>query len=414
MTANALKARFYPRSPEEETFFAKVFGCARFAYNFGLDLRMASWNGLGKHMSYEETSAALAGLKLDPAYAWLKEPSAVPLQQALRNLNTAFDRFFKGLGRHPQFKTKNDRQSATFELNALSWCPAKHELTLAKMGRPLAVKWSRRVPKGAVLKRATVSKDASGRYFVSLLLDEEIPLGPPATEAACVGIDWGVKHFVTLSNGEVFDHPRPYRRLKQRLAKAQRSLSRKARGSKNRVRARLAVAKLHARIADIRKDFLHKLSTYLVNRFEGIAVETLAIKNLMKSHKLAAAIGDGGWAEFVRQLEYKCARRGRKFTKIDRFAASTKTCSECDHKMPDMKLSVREWACPVCGALHDRDVNAAKNIKRWGFGGQGEVLPQTAKARVTLRGLRRRGKSVAGAVGEIAGALGQEIDLRVI
>jgi len=407
---NALKARFYPRSAEEETFFAKVFGCARFVYNFGLDLRMASWSGLGERMSYEETAAAVAGLKLDPDYAWLKEPSSVPLQQSLRNLNTAFERFFKGLGRRPQFKTKNDRQSATFELNALSWHAGQHELTLAKMGRPLAIKWSRRVPKGAVLKRATVSKDASGRYHVSLVLDEEIPLGPPATEAACVGIDWGVKHFVTLSNGEAHDHPRPYLRLKQRLARAQRDLSRKARGSKNRVKARLAVAKIHAKIADIRKDFLNKLSTYLVNRFEGIAVETLAIKNLMKNHKLAAAIGDGGWGEFVRQLEYKCARRGRKFTKIDRFAASTKTCSECDHKMPDMKLSVREWACPVCGALHDRDVNAAKNIKRWGFDETGEVLPQKAKAKVALRGLKRRTQTVAEAVGEAVGAPAQEMD----
>ena len=384
MTANALKARFYPRDAEEETFLAKTFGCARFVYNFGLDLRLATWRDLGESMSYEDTAAAVAGLKLDPNYAWLKEPSAVPLQQALRNLNTAFDRFFKGLGRQPQFKTKNDRQSATFELNALSWCHAKHELTLAKMDKPLAIKWSRKVPKGAVLKRATVSKDASGRHHVSLLLEEEIPLGPSATEAADIGIDWGVKHFVTLSNGETYDHPRPYRRLKQRLARAQRDLARKARGSKNRAKARLAVAKLHAQIADIRKDFLHKLSTYLVNRFEGIAVETIAVKNLMKNHKLAGAIADGGWGEFVRQLEYKCARRGRKFTKIDRFAASTKTCSKCDHKMPDMKLSVREWVCPKCGAEHDRDVNAAANVKRWGFGPNGEILPQKAKEKITL------------------------------
>jgi len=161
-------------------------------------------------------------------------------------------------------------------------------------------------------------------------------------------------------------------------------LARKARGSKNRAKARLAVAKLHAQIADIRKDFLHKLSTYLVNRFQGIAVETIAVKNLMKNHKLAGAIADGGWGEFVRQLEYKCARRGRKFTKIDRFAASTKTCSKCDHKMPDMKLSVREWVCPKCGAEHDRDVNAAANVKRWGFGPNGEILPQKAKEKITL------------------------------
>jgi len=185
-------------------------------------------------------------------------------------------------------------------------------------------------------------------------------------------------------------------------------LARKARGSKNRAKARLAVAKLHAQIADIRKDFLHKLSTYLVNRFQGIAVETIAVKNLMKNHKLAGAIADGGWGEFVRQLEYKCARRGRKFTKIDRFAASTKTCSKCDHKMPDMKLSVREWTCPVCGALHDRDVNAAKNVKRWGFGPNGEVLPQKAKGKITLQGLKQRAKVVA----ETIGAPAQEMDMK--
>lgn len=389
MAHRAIKLRFYPRDDEEKILLAKTFGCARFVYNFALELRNAAYDAFGATMSYEETAKALTGLRQDPRYAWLKEPSSVPQQRALANLDQAFQRHFKGLGARPAFKKKDGPQSAGFDLNSMRWDPAKSELTLAKMERPLAIRWSRQVPKGAKLLSATVSLDCAGRHHVALNIEDEIPAGPAPTQGGRVGIDWGLKHFATLSTGEKVEHPRPLFSALAKLAKAQKKLSRKTLGSKRRRAQKLRVARLHAEVAARRRDFLHKLSTSLVERFEGIAVETIAIKNLMKNRRLSRAIADCGWGEFVRQLEYKCAWRGRKFVKIDRFAASTKTCCECGRKVAEMKLSVREWVCPQCGAEHDRDVCAAKNVERWAFGEDGNPRAQKAKAKKALGGFKR-------------------------
>jgi putative transposase len=389
MTHRAIKLRFYPRDDAERTLLAKTFGCARFVYNFALELRNAAHDAFGVSMSYEETSRALTGLKLDPQYDWLKEPSSVPLQRALANLDQAYQRFFKKLGNRPAFKTKDGPQSAGFGPNSMRWDAARSELTLAKMERPLAIRWSRKVPKGAKLLSATVSLDCAGRYHIALNIEDEIPAGPAPTQGGRVGIDWGLKHFATLSTGEKVEHPKPLFSALSKLARAQRRLSRKTLGSKRRRVQKLRVARLHAEVAARRKDFLHKLSASLVERFEGIAVETIAVKNLMKNRSLSRAIADCGWGEFVRQLEYKCAWRGRKFVKIDRFAASTKTCCDCGHKVAEMKLSVREWACPQCGAEHDRDVCAAKNVERWAFGEDGEPRTQQTKEKKSLGGFKR-------------------------
>jgi putative transposase len=389
MAHRAIKLRFYPRDDAERTPLAKTFGCARFVYNFALELRNAAYEAFGASMSYEETSRALTGLKLDPQYDWLKEPSSVPQQRALANLDQAFQRHFKGLGARPAFKKKDGPQSAGFDLNSMRWDAAKSELTLAKMDRPLAIRWSRKVPKGAKLLSATVSLDCAGRYHIALCVEDEIPAGPAPTQGGRVGIDWGLKHFATLSTGEKVEHPKPLFSALAKLARAQRKLSRKTLGSKRRRAQKLRVARLHAEVAARRRDFLHKLSASLVERFEGIAVETIAVKNLMKNRRLSRAIADCGWGEFVRQLEYKCAWRGRKFVKIDRFAASTKTCCDCGHKVAEMKLSVREWACPQCGAEHDRDVCAAKNVERWAFDESGNPRAQKAKAKKALGGFKR-------------------------
>ena len=353
----AYRFRFYP-TPEQETLLAQTFGCVRVVYNHMLHLRSEAWEQRQERMGYHDTSAALTLLKKQPEYAWLNDVSSVPLQQALRHLQTAFGNFFAKRGRYPQFKRKGSHQSAEYTASAFRWDGTS--LKLAKMDAPLDVRWSRQIPQGAKVTTVTVSKDAVGRYFVSLLCDDVVSAKPEVAEK--IGIDLGLTHFAILSDGEKIPAPNAFRKHEKKLAKLQRRLARKKKGSKNRTKARLKVAKLHAKIADIRKDFIHKLSTRLIHENQVIAVETLAVSNMKKNRKLAKSIGDAGWAEFVRQLEYKARWYGREVVKIDRWHPSSKRCSDCGHTVEKMPLKVRHWTCPDCGANHDRDINAARNI----------------------------------------------------
>ena len=353
----AYRFRFYP-TPEQEVILAQTFGCVRFVYNHMLRLRTEAWEQRQERMGYHDTSAALTLLKKQPEYAWLNDVSSVPLQQALRHLQTAFGNFFAKRGHYPQFKRKGGHQSAEYTASAFRWNGAS--LKLAKMAEPLDVRWSRQIPQGAKVTTVTVSKDAAGRYFVSLLCDDVASAKPDMAQV--VGIDLGLTHFAILSDGEKIPAPNAFRKHEKKLAKLQRQLAKKKKGSKNRAKARLKVAKLHAKIADARKDFTHKLSTRLIHENQVIAVETLAVKNMQKNRKLAKSIGDAGWAEFVRQLEYKARWYGREVVKIDRWYPSSKRCSDCGYTAEKMPLNVRQWTCPDCGANHDRDVNAARNI----------------------------------------------------
>ncbi|WP_101101329.1 IS200/IS605 family element RNA-guided endonuclease TnpB [Macromonas bipunctata] len=353
----AYRFRFYP-TPEQEVILAQTFGCVRFVYNHMLRLRSEAWEQRQERMGYHDTSAALTLLKKQPEYAWLNDVSSVPLQQALRHLQTAFGNFFAKRGRYPQFKRKGSHQSAEYTASAFRW--DGQVLKLAKMDAPLDVRWSRQIPQGAKVTTVTVSKDAAGRYFVSLLCDDVVCAKPEAPSQ--VGIDLGLTHFAILSDGEKIPALNAFRKHEKKMAKLQRKLAKKKKGSKNRTKARLKVAKLHAKIADIRKDFTHKLSTRLIHENQVIAVETLAVGNMKKNRKLAKSIGDAGWAEFVRQLEYKARWYGRELVKIDRWHPSSKRCSDCGYTAEKMPLNVRQWTCPECGANHDRDVNAARNI----------------------------------------------------
>ncbi len=353
----AYRFRFYP-TPEQEVILAQTFGCVRVVYNHMLHLRSEAWEQRQERMSYNDTSAALTLLKKQPEYAWLNDVSSVPLQQALRHLHTAFGNFFAKRGRYPQFKRKGSHQSAEYTASAFRWDGAA--LKLAKMDAPLDVRWSRQIPQGAKVTTVTVSKDAAGRYFVSLLCDDVVSAKPEVAQV--MGIDLGLTHFAILSTGEKITAPNAFRKHEKKLAKLQRRLAKKKKGSKNRAKARLKVAKLHAKIADIRKDFLHQLSTRLIHENQVIAVETLAVSNMQKNRKLAKSISDAGWAEFVRQLEYKAKWYGREVVKIDRWYPSSKRCSDCGYTAEKMPLNVRHWTCPDCGANHDRDINAARNI----------------------------------------------------
>jgi putative transposase len=288
----------------------------------------------------------------------LGEVSSVPVQQALRHLNAAFGNFFAKRARYPAFKSKHGRQSATYAESA--FMRDGKTLRLAKMDEPLAIRWSRTLPKAAKVTTVTISKDPAGRYFVSMLCDDSVGAKAPATGK--IGVDLGLTHFAVLSTGEKIVSPKAFRKNEARLAVLQRRLAKKRKGSCNRAKARLKVALLHARITDARRDFLHKLSTRLIDENQVIAVETLGVSNMQKNRRLSKSISDAGWSEFARQLEYKAHWYGRTLIGIDRWYPSSKRCSDCGHTVTKMPLSVREWVCPECGITHDRDVNAAQNV----------------------------------------------------
>ena len=355
MQKRAYKYRFYP-TDEQKTLLAQTFGCCRFTYNWGLSTRKVAYFQHGQSLYYNDLAAMLPDLKKE--YPWLAEVSSVPLQQALRHLDRAFVNFFEGRADYPTFKKKRNEQSATYASNAFQWDGAS--LTVAKMHEPLNIVWHRPLPKGCKPSSVTITKDSADRYFVSILVKEDIK--PLPVTANMVGLDLGIKSMVALSTGESIGNPRYFAKDESRLAKAQRRHARKKKGSKNRAKARKKVARLHACIADRRRDYQHKLSTRIVHENQVMCVESLAVKNMVKNPRLAKAISDVGWGEFVRQLEYKAKWYGRTLVKIDRFYPSSKTCGACGHIVGSLPLDIREWVCPACGTVHDRDTNAAKNI----------------------------------------------------
>jgi len=375
----AYKYRFYP-TEEQKQILARTFGCARFVYNWALRLRTDAYYQEKQRIGYHETSSRLTTLKHD--LPWLNEVSCVPTQQALRHLDKAFRNFFEGRAKYPTFKKRRNRQSAEYTTSAFKWDGAS--LTLAKMTERLAIAWSRPLPDGAKPSTVTVTKDCADRYFVSLLVEEEIKQLEPVEQS--VGADLGLKAFVILSTGETVGNPKFFYTDEKKLAQAQRRHAKKRKGSKSRAKARKKVARIHARIADRRRDFLHQLSTRLIRENQTICVESLQVKNMVKNHCLAKAISDVGWSEFVTQLEYKAAWYGRNLVKIDKWYPSSKRCSDCGHILDSLTLDVRIWTCPECGVVHDRDLNAARNIHAVGLTvveACGEaVRPGRAKARL--------------------------------
>jgi putative transposase len=354
----AFKYRFYPTDAQAAEL-SRTFGCVRKVYNLALAVRTEAW-ARQKRVNYNATSAMLTAWKKTEEFAYLNEVSSVPLQQALRHLQTAFTNFFAKRAKYPRFKSrKKSRKSAEYTSSAFRFRDG--ELTLAKMTEPLDIVWSRPLPGGAVPTTVTVSQDAAGRWFVSLLCEDPSVQPLPATSAV-VGIDVGLDHLLTLSTGEKIANPKHERTDRKRLATAQRRLARKAEGDgANRAKARRKVAKVYARITDRRRDHLHKLTTRLVRENQTIVIEDLTVRNMVKNSSLARAISDAAWSEFRSMLEYKAQWYGREVIAIDRWFPSSKLCSICGALQDKMPLNVRTWTCD-CGTTHDRDVNAAKNI----------------------------------------------------
>lgn len=378
--------RFYPTEEQAEQL-ERTFGACRWVYNEGLALRSGAWERYRANVGFAETCRALTGWKRKEETAWLGDVSSTVLQQSLRHLDQAYGRFFKGVARYPRRKKKGrSRDTATYVRTGFKWVedpgrPGTGLMTLAKQSVPLDIRWSRALPAGEVPVRLSVTRDRAGRYFVSVLVEERIaPLPtvfvPGTREPKAVGVDVGLASLVILDDGTKFDHPRLLKRYAEKLARLQRELHRKVRGSRNRQKVREKIARLYALISDVRRDLLNQLTTRLVRENQVLVVEDLSVGTLMRvargkgrgrKAKLNQAIMDASWGELLRQLRYKCEWYGRTLVVVDRFFPSTRRCSACHVTGPRLDVSVRKWTCAGCGALHDRDVNAAVNLKDEGL-----------------------------------------------
>ncbi|MFF3317439.1 RNA-guided endonuclease InsQ/TnpB family protein [Streptomyces sp. NPDC003035] len=357
--------RMYPNGPQRSAL-ARAFGCARVVFNDALRVREDARHAGLPFVTSAELSKRLTEVKKTDERAWLGEVSAVVLQQSLRDLDTAYRNYFDGLkGKRPRmgaprFKSRRDnRQSVRFTANARWKITTGGDLSLPKVG-DVRVKWSRALPSAP--STVTVIKDAAGRYFCSFVVETDANEVPLETDVQ-VGIDLGLSHFVILSDGTKIDSPRFLRRAEKKLKKAQQALSRKAKGSSNRTKARIKVARVHARVADARREFHHQLSTKIIRENQAVTVEDLAVKGLART-RMAKSVHDAGWSAFVRMLEYKAARYGRTFIKIGRFEPTSQVCSQCGVKDGPKPLHVRVWECGACGAVLDRDINAAVNVAK--------------------------------------------------
>ena len=370
----AYKYKIKPNTQQEE-LLSKFFGCTRYIYNWGLNMRTSAYKENGKSIGYIQLAHELTKLKQDDKHQWLNECTTEALQQSLRCLDKAFTAFFRKKADYPQFKTKKHTKDSVKFVNSVHFDFENWTVKLPKLGR---VKMCRnRIFDQSVCKQGTctVSKDRCGTYWCVITVND---LQPKPTKAKlvkdnAVGVDLGIKDYATLSDGTKFSNPKHLEQAQRKLAHLQKVFARKQKDSKNHERMRIKVAKCHRRISNKRNDFLHKLSTYLVRNYGTICLENLNVMGMEQNHHLARAIQSASWGEFVRQLEYKSEWYGKNVLFIGRFDPSSKLCHKCGYINNELTLKDREWTCPVCGERLDRDVNAAINIREIAFDKQNLV-----------------------------------------
>ena len=357
MLRRGFKFRFYP-TKEQETLLRQTLGCARFVWNYFLDLRQKSWKQENKSLSYYDTAKLLTQLKKEPEYVWLNDVSIIPLRYSIYELDGTYKKFFKGNCGYPNFKKKSGRNSIGLDGSAFRVKDGK--FFIAKNKQPLNIKFHRQLPQNQEIKYIYISLEPSGKWYVSFNL-EDLSIQPLPESQNQIGIDLGITTFATTSNGDKIKSPdlkKEYKKLK----KLQRRFFKKQKDSNNRNKSRLKVARQYERIRNIRSNFQHQVSRKLVNENQVIVLEDLKVKNMIKNRTLSRAISEQGWYQFRSFLDYKCNWYGRKLIVINQWYPSSKTCSSCGSIQPKMPLNIREWTCPDCGLVHDRDINAAKNI----------------------------------------------------
>ncbi|MFR1102208.1 MAG: IS200/IS605 family element RNA-guided endonuclease TnpB [Enterococcus avium] len=363
----AYKFRIYPNA-YQEVLIIKTIGCVRFVYNYFLALWNEEYSKNGKGLTYNSCSAMLPQMKKNEATSWLKEVDSIALQSSVKNLSDSFSRFFKKQNRRPQFKSKkNPIQSYTTKNVNKSITIIENIIKLPKLGQ---VKFAKSRELNGRILNATIRKNPSGKFFVSILCEEEVPELPETSLE--IGIDLGITDFAILSNGQKIDNNRFTSKMEKTLKREQRKLSRRALNAKkagkelfeakNYQKQKQKVARLHEKVINQRTDFLNKLSTEIVKNHDSICIEDLNTKGMLRNHKLAKSISDVSWFSFVSKLQYKAEWYGREIIKVDKWFPSSQLCSKCGHKDGKKSLEIREWTCPVCHAHHDRDINASKNI----------------------------------------------------